>query len=587
MNRALLALVVLTATASGAVSQLAARPVGKLTSQDMTTGEGFGERSLDRSGDLLAVGTTESPSTITAGSAFVFRRSGTTWTLEDRMDGAPGTVFGRDVALDGDTLVVGAPTSTLLGHPATNGFARAYVRSGTTWTPQAVLTASDAAARDSFGGSVDVDGDRIVVGAVGGLVPGSSPPCRAGAVYVFERTGTQWSETAVFRGDASQCSTLGSDLGPQFGAEVALEGDRFVVGSPTFETGVPGQHRGAVHVYELESGAWVETTRLTSPLSFSSHVSGFGSKLALDGERLGVGNPIAATALGIVVGAVHLYEFDGTAWTREATLFASDPRSGNGFGSSLDLDGGLLAVGEPNDRFEGVPQIGRVTVYRLGPHGWLENLEFRIQGAATETDFGTTVQLHGSELLVGAGRDGPVPQAGAVYEFRLSVSPHAVFCSGNGTGCVACPCGNDTASFHSGGCRNDSDWSATLEASGNASLSDGRVGLSLRGATPEALALLLSAEVRLPSAGSCPPGSGVVLPAHNGLRCIGSDLRRHGTRSTDAQGRARMLTIGAGAPHGFVADQLRHFQAVYRTPGQQGCSGNLNTSNGVSITFRP
>ncbi|MCG7850787.1 MAG: PEF-CTERM sorting domain-containing protein, partial [ANME-2 cluster archaeon] len=104
-----------------------------------------------------------------SGSAYVFTRSGTTWTEQQKLtasDPAVNDLFGNSVSVDGDTIVVGVLFDDDGG--SLSGSAYVFTRSGTTWTEQQKLTASDATAGDHFGCSVSVDGDTIVVGSDSG-----------------------------------------------------------------------------------------------------------------------------------------------------------------------------------------------------------------------------------------------------------------------------------------------------------------------------------------------------------------------------------------------------------------------------------
>lgn len=151
------------------------------------SGDSFGHR-LDLDGDTLVVGAPWDTSTgFTGGAAYVFQRIGTTWTqqarllYEDTLD-----EFGRSVAIHGDTIVVGAPGRDAEG-PG-RGAAYVYVRSGTSWSQEVKLMASDATDLDRFGHSVTVQGDIAYIGAIG-------DQASTGAVYRFARTGAAWTET--------------------------------------------------------------------------------------------------------------------------------------------------------------------------------------------------------------------------------------------------------------------------------------------------------------------------------------------------------------------------------------------------------
>ena len=125
------------------------------------------------------------------------------------------------VALSGDTALVGAPTKTA-GSLGQTGAAYVFVRSGTTWTQQAELTAADATLGDQFGCSVALSGDTALIGA---RYKSDGAKTQVGAAYVFVRSGTTWTQQAELTvSDAAARDRLGS--------AVALEDDTAVIGAP-------------------------------------------------------------------------------------------------------------------------------------------------------------------------------------------------------------------------------------------------------------------------------------------------------------------------------------------------------------------
>jgi hypothetical protein len=128
------------------------------------------------------------------GSAYVFTRSGNTWTQEAKLtagDGAAADQFGYSVALDGDTALIGAYADNV-GANRDQGSAYVFTRSGTAWTQQVKLTAGDGAAGDFFGNSVALDVDTAMVGATYDKVGANDQ----GSAYVFTRSGTMWMQQA-------------------------------------------------------------------------------------------------------------------------------------------------------------------------------------------------------------------------------------------------------------------------------------------------------------------------------------------------------------------------------------------------------
>ena len=185
-------------------------------------------------------------SALNAGAAYVFVRTGTTWTQQAYLkanNNGTNDAFGFSVAISGDTIVVGARyedsvANTINGDGSDNsaldaGAAYIFVRTGTTWTQQAYLKADNAGEDDQFGYAVAISGDKIVVGApyedsTANTINGDgsdNSALNAGAAYVFVRTGATWAEQAYLKAD-------NADAGDFFGFSVAASGDTIVVGAP-------------------------------------------------------------------------------------------------------------------------------------------------------------------------------------------------------------------------------------------------------------------------------------------------------------------------------------------------------------------
>ena len=142
-------------------------------------------------GDTMVIGAEQKNGA--TGGAYVFTRSSTTgcWAEEAKRevsDGGPDDWFGVDAAISGDTIAIGAHRDDEKGNFA--GAAYVFTRSGTTWTQEAKLTALDGVTKDQFGLAVAVDGDTAVVGAYFKFFPQEA----AGAAYVFTRSGTTWTQ---------------------------------------------------------------------------------------------------------------------------------------------------------------------------------------------------------------------------------------------------------------------------------------------------------------------------------------------------------------------------------------------------------
>jgi hypothetical protein len=164
----------------GVSSAPAQIPQFKLTASDAAAGDYFG-RSVSVSGDTAVIGAWGDDDR--RGAAYIFTRNGSTWAQQAKLtasDAAAGDHFGQSVSVSGDTAVVAADWDDDAG--SNSGSAYVFKRSGSTWTQQAKLTASDAAAGDEFGVSVSVSGDTAVVGASSNDDAGSA----SGSAYVFD-----------------------------------------------------------------------------------------------------------------------------------------------------------------------------------------------------------------------------------------------------------------------------------------------------------------------------------------------------------------------------------------------------------------
>jgi hypothetical protein len=346
-----------------------------LKASNTGAGDGFGW-SVAISGNTIVVGAYQEDSNATsingsgsnnsasaAGAAYVFTRSGTTWTQQAYLKAAnagAGDLFGSVVALTGDTAVIGAnreasQATGINGDSANNaayasGAAYVFVRSGTTWTQQAYVKASDTAAGAEFGSSLGISGESMVVGsplAVGG----------AGAAYVFIRSGAAWSQQARLQASNSAASSW-------FGQAVAISGETVAAGAPGEAgnaTGVNGnqistsaQDAGAAYAFTRNGATWTQQAYLKASNTGAS--DGFGRAIALEGSALIVGAPgedSAATGMdgnqadntAASSGAAYAFSRVNGSWSQYAYLKASNAGAGDEFGKALAMSNGIVVVG--------------------------------------------------------------------------------------------------------------------------------------------------------------------------------------------------------------------------------------------------
>jgi uncharacterized repeat protein (TIGR01451 family) len=269
----------------------------KVVSSD-GTGENFFGFSVAISGETALVGAKG------ADRAYVFVRSGTTWTQQAILTGPANTYFGFSVAISGDTALVGAILDTV-GLNSQQGSAYVFTRSGATWTQQQQLTASDGTAGDRFGFSAALSGDTAIVG-------GSSDTVGAitlqGSAYVFTRSGTTWAQQ-------QQLTASDGASGDQFGYSVALLGDTALVGA--YYDDVLYGDQGSAYFFVRNGTTWTQQTRLTA--SDATAFEMFGGSVALDGNTALVGTPYHQVGVNLRQGSVYFYQ----AYRTDADLAVS------------------------------------------------------------------------------------------------------------------------------------------------------------------------------------------------------------------------------------------------------------------------
>ena len=383
----------------------------KLTASDAEGGDNFGY-SVALSGDTAVVGAwiDDHAGGNLAGSAYVFLRSGTSWTEQAKLtasDAEDFDRFGVSVAVSGDTAVVGA-------HSDGDQFGSAYVfvRNGTSWSEQAKLTASDAATDDEFGRSVALSGDTAVVGSFHDDHAGGPD---AGSAYVFVRSGTGWSE---------QAKLTASDAagGDEFGLSVALSGDTAVVGAVS-DDHAGGTNAGSVYVFLRSGTSWNEQAKLTASDAAASDSFGFAVAFAGDTAVVGARND---DDNGFGSGSAYVFVRSGVLPSH-----CNCCNGGNGLGCNCQPCEDLVCAADPfccNELWDELCDLKATTMCTCctglcdGVGGsWLEQAKLTASDAAAGDNFGHSVALSGDTAVVGAAIDDHAGGnlAGSAYVFGI------------------------------------------------------------------------------------------------------------------------------------------------------------------------
>lgn len=469
----------------------------------------FGE-AVAISGDTIVVGApwedssktgvTGLPDNNTAmnsGAAYIFVRNQGVWSQDAYLKSTgtdAGDNFGTAVAVDGDTVVVGAPfedsgATGVNGNPfdnsvAASGAAFVYTLSGAgSWVVEAYLKASNAGNGDAFGTSVSISGDLIAIGAPGerssaigvGGNQLSNGLIEAGAAYVFERSGTTWSQHSYIKAS----NTGGGD---QFGNAIDVDGETLVVGAPresSAATGVNGNQSdnsafrsGAAYVFVRNGPSWSQLAYLKPTGTASAEAFDmFGGSVAVsqgtvavgaaeeDGSNGGIdGN--ANDNLAPDSGAAYLYIPSGFTWAPFAYVKSSAPTTLAAFGTSVALDVDTLVAGAPIEDLD----KGAAYVFDLdfvNPISGCFANPAMIHEPAVTARIGTTfpIQIEGNQIAtgvaatfygaIGVDAGGCGTLLGVGQEALLSLSPFptllGVVALTGGSGTQPLPIPNDPA----------------------------------------------------------------------------------------------------------------------------------------------
>ncbi len=382
--------------------------IAKLTASDGVAGDLFGH-SVAVDGDTAVVGAYEDESE--KGAAYVLAKdSSGAWSQVAKLtasDGEAGDIFGWSVAVDWDTVVVGARY---------DDSAYVFTKPGTGWataTETAKLTASDGVVGDWFGQSVAVDGDTVVVG--------SSEDDGSGSAYVFTKAADSvWT-------DATQTAKLTASDGDdfdEFGKSVAVDGDTAVAGAPN------NDGYGSAYVFIRPAAGWddaTQTAKLT-PGATDDGAAGlagtFGAAVAVDGGTVVVG----ASAYSGSQGRAYVFTKPSGGWEdaeRTAELATSDAEK-NQFGWSVAVDGNTVVVGaHTDDASDSVNDSGSVYVFTKATDSvWAdatETVKLTATDGASGDQFGWSIAAGGGTVVVGAHWDDDKgADSGSAYVYGVS-----------------------------------------------------------------------------------------------------------------------------------------------------------------------
>jgi uncharacterized protein (TIGR03437 family) len=344
-----------------------------LAGNDLLIGDTFGF-TVAISGDTAVVGANVSG---VIGLVYVFVRNGKTWSEQQKLTVSDGAQFVliQSVAISGDTLLTGVD----IFDANRQGAAFVFVRDGMKWTQQEKLTALDGATGDGFGVSVAIDGETAIVGATGAA--------GGGAAYVFERSDKSWVQQQKLAGAA----------GDGFGASVAISADTVVVGA-NFADGA-NSDQGVAYVFARVGTIWSLQQKLTA--SDGATGAGFGFSVAISGETAVVGADRADIGVKLNQGAAYIFVRGGKNWNEQQILTASDGAAFDNFGRSVAISGEKVVVGEDGADIDENRGQGAAYVFARSGTAWTQRQKLTVLGGSADDLFGASAAISEDTVVIG------------------------------------------------------------------------------------------------------------------------------------------------------------------------------------------
>lgn len=363
----------------------------------------FGQ-SVTISGNLVAVGATDDDQLINNnGAVYLFEENGGNWTQLAKVfpnTGSSFSEFGVYTAIFGNLLAVGN-TNVLDG-----GSVFIFQRNGNTWTQVARVTPPNGS-ESTFGSSVALGSDYLAVGAKN--ENRSASVLQAGAVYMYSYSGTSFTFQAKLEADTPIQNGF-------FGGSLHSDGNRVIIGCQ-------GDNRtGAAYVYRKDGSSWVKEARLTGNDSAADDL--FGTSVFIDGDYA-IAGAIWDDDNGNESGSAYIFQRNGTSWSQQAKLLATDGDDADNFGTGSALLGDWAVVSAPTDE-QGGPFSGSAYLFRRSGNNWVADSKVASTDPNQNEGFGRVVDADSGTVIFGANGDNQNGDfSGAAFVLPISTSGNA------------------------------------------------------------------------------------------------------------------------------------------------------------------
>ena len=358
----------------------------KFFPSDANASDSFGV-AVAIDGNIAVVGAYQNDSNGSdCGAAYVYELFGSQWIEKQKLvpsDGSAGDKFGRSVAVEGDTIVVGSYYGD--SNKPDTGSAYVFSQIDANWVERQKLVAPDAASGDRFGCSVAIDNNTIVIGAYG-------DDSQAGSASVFVRNDSNW----VFQQKLTVSDAEPADF---FGYSVAIDNNIIIIGAPSDDYSNLSD-AGSAYLYEWRDTMWLEQNILRASDSGLSHH--FGFSVALDANWAVIGAYEGDIEGVSKAGAAYVFSNTGSDWVQQQKLFdANDPNSGDDFGWAVAIKNDTILVGCPDDFVDG-NMAGSVFEFVRTDTNWIQSERLAAGYANTNDRFGSSLALSGRNIIIGA-----------------------------------------------------------------------------------------------------------------------------------------------------------------------------------------
>lgn len=388
----------------------AAYTESKVTASDTALGDVYGS-SVAIDGDWAVVGATHTGVSTTYmsdqyGQAYVYHYDSTTYTWSEfailtSSTATYGDSFGATVAISRDTIIVGAPLRDTAGSNSGSVFVFKYFSAVNRWVEVQELTGSDIGSNDEFGSAVAIDGLRLVIGADHQTFDSRSE----GAVYVFN-----YSTTSYTWAESSKLTASDYHYDDYFGHSVDIAGNNIIVGS--YYDDDMGNGSGAAYVYQLSPKS---TSYAEIKITPSDGAAGdlFGYAVAINRRGEAVIGAYLDDDLGSQAGSAYVYYVGARSANLVVKLTASDGVTYDSFGKQVDIsnDGTVAVAAAAKDCADASADCGAVYVFDkttiLGTKlsTWSQTDILRASDEDTSNSFGNDVALDDNRIIVGASSD--------------------------------------------------------------------------------------------------------------------------------------------------------------------------------------